>query len=173
SAPSMSRNRQAAQEGLEEVKPVIGRGQQCNQLPRAHSIVGIQATAIPQVGLGSCALRKGARCQGAMKIASELRACLRKAEWRRLAQRSRQLQRQNISAEVVGIVHHPLQEVSERSALMLCQNHLIEVRLIGKAQFASDRDAFPLRSEEHTSELQSRENLVCRLLLEKKKKQHK
>src|SRR5690606_2006711 len=30
-----------------------------------------------------------------------------------------------------------------------------------------------LRSEEHTSELQSRENLVCRLLLEKKKKQKK
>src|SRR5690606_9257510 len=29
---------------------------------------------------------------------------------------------------------------------------------------------FELRSEEHTSELQSRENLVCRLLLEKKKK---
>src|SRR5690606_39311807 len=27
-----------------------------------------------------------------------------------------------------------------------------------------------IRSEEHTSELQSRENLVCRLLLEKKKK---
>ena len=32
-----------------------------------------------------------------------------------------------------------------------------------------------LRSEEHTSELQSRRNLVCRLLLEKKKtnKEHK
>src|SRR5207302_2502384 len=29
------------------------------------------------------------------------------------------------------------------------------------------------RSEEHTSELQSRENLVCRLLLEKKKNKHK
>src|SRR5207302_10455855 len=29
------------------------------------------------------------------------------------------------------------------------------------------------RSEEHTSELQSRENLVCRLLLEKKKKKIK
>src|SRR5690606_41526989 len=28
----------------------------------------------------------------------------------------------------------------------------------------------PYRSEEHTSELQSRENIVCRLLLEKKKK---
>src|SRR6266511_3067550 len=34
---------------------------------------------------------------------------------------------------------------------------------------AQKQDAQP-RSEEHTSELQSRENLVCRLLLEKKKK---
>src|SRR5207253_11175357 len=31
----------------------------------------------------------------------------------------------------------------------------------------------PTRSEEHTSELQSRGHLVCRLLLEKKKKQKK
>src|SRR2546427_2368148 len=30
-----------------------------------------------------------------------------------------------------------------------------------------------LRSEEHTSELQSQSNLVCRLLLEKKKKQYR
>src|SRR5437870_9638008 len=30
-----------------------------------------------------------------------------------------------------------------------------------------------LRSEEHTSELQSRGHLVCRLLLEKKKKKHR
>src|SRR2546430_9992496 len=29
-----------------------------------------------------------------------------------------------------------------------------------------------LRSEEHTSELQSQSNLVCRLLLEKKKERH-
>src|SRR5436309_11903612 len=29
-----------------------------------------------------------------------------------------------------------------------------------------------VRSEEHTSELQSRENLVCRLLLEKKKRKY-
>src|SRR3712207_7272858 len=33
-----------------------------------------------------------------------------------------------------------------------------------------DRPAIGLRSEEHTSELQSRQYLVCRLLLEKKKK---
>src|SRR2546430_12385863 len=31
---------------------------------------------------------------------------------------------------------------------------------------------FPNRSEEHTSELQSQSNLVCRLLLEKKKNLH-
>src|SRR2546430_8657777 len=31
----------------------------------------------------------------------------------------------------------------------------------------------PIRSEEHTSELQSQSNLVCRLLLEKKKKKNK
>src|SRR5690606_41981539 len=37
------------------------------------------------------------------------------------------------------------------------------------AHFGSSRHN-PDRSEEHTSELQSRENLVCRLLLEKKKK---
>src|SRR5258707_15506584 len=39
----------------------------------------------------------------------------------------------------------------------------------GRALHASLRPA-PPRSEEHTSELQSRQYLVCRLLLEKKKK---
>src|SRR5216684_5266873 len=34
-----------------------------------------------------------------------------------------------------------------------------------------DYNGFKMRSEEHTSELQSRLHLVCRLLLEKKKKQ--
>src|SRR5688572_31610169 len=34
---------------------------------------------------------------------------------------------------------------------------------------AAERDEDPGRSEEHTSELQSQSNLVCRLLLEKKK----
>src|SRR5690349_21983126 len=34
-----------------------------------------------------------------------------------------------------------------------------------------DREGLDRRSEEHTSELQSRRDLVCRLLLEKKKRQ--
>src|SRR2546426_8556738 len=37
---------------------------------------------------------------------------------------------------------------------------------------AADNDGFDCRSEEHTSELQSPCNLVCRLLLEKKKKKN-
>src|SRR5690606_40804909 len=42
----------------------------------------------------------------------------------------------------------------------------------GRTRRAS-RWAASSRSEEHTSELQSRENLVCRLLLEKKNNTHK
>src|SRR2546422_3687337 len=50
-------------------------------------------------------------------------------------------------------VHHRRQEVNRRVA-----HHASGLRAGG-------------RSEEHTSELQSRLHLVCRLLLEKKKKQ--
>src|SRR3712207_8743282 len=39
-------------------------------------------------------------------------------------------------------------------------------------QHAAGGDAEHARSEEHTSELQSRQYLVCRLLLEKKKKKN-
>src|SRR3712207_7131279 len=39
-----------------------------------------------------------------------------------------------------------------------------------RALFSSITEYPPWRSEEHTSELQSRQYLVCRLLLEKKKK---
>src|SRR5690606_41052200 len=41
---------------------------------------------------------------------------------------------------------------------------------IGWPRLVRHFDGAARRSEEHTSELQSRENLVCRLLLEKKKK---
>src|SRR3712207_7616039 len=46
------------------------------------------------------------------------------------------------------------------------QNRTVELKGEGYFQVAKDDD----RSEEHTSELQSRQYLVCRLLLEKKKK---
>src|SRR5688572_32089958 len=40
------------------------------------------------------------------------------------------------------------------------------------ASSSPSRSPFESRSEEHTSELQSQSNLVCRLLLEKKKKKY-
>src|SRR5215475_1856658 len=46
-------------------------------------------------------------------------------------------------------------------------------RAIGRAHLPPTSPTAGPRSEEHTSELQSRENLVCRLLLEKKKKKKK
>src|SRR3712207_7255975 len=45
--------------------------------------------------------------------------------------------------------------------------------LTGEEVWFNQADAFHTRSEEHTSELQSRQYLVCRLLLEKKKKNNK
>src|SRR5256884_2204766 len=53
------------------------------------------------------------------------------------------------------IIHHPETQGVNATAV-----HLIEKLKCGGVT--------PLRSEEHTSELQSRLHLVCRLLLEKK-----
>src|SRR3712207_8979363 len=50
--------------------------------------------------------------------------------------------------------------------------HLVRQRS-GQAEAGPITTPTEARSEEHTSELQSRQYLVCRLLLEKKKKKHK
>src|SRR5690625_6360267 len=44
-----------------------------------------------------------------------------------------------------------------------------QVQLHKGRDYANTTSNYPVRSEEHTSELQSRGHLVCRLLLEKKK----
>src|SRR3712207_8927637 len=55
-------------------------------------------------------------------------------------------------------------------ALLPVVRHLMpSIPLLGNAA-ALDQPELRQRSEEHTSELQSRQYLVCRLLLEKKKK---
>src|SRR5690606_41385891 len=55
------------------------------------------------------------------------------------------------------------------SASLLLSILLVRVRHEGgRRQLLAVPPSSALRSEEHTSELQSRENLVCRLLLEKK-----
>src|SRR2546430_5088223 len=47
--------------------------------------------------------------------------------------------------------------------------------VVGKGLRSSNRQVYAIgdRSEEHTSELQSQSNLVCRLLLEKKNRHNK
>src|SRR5690606_41949170 len=49
--------------------------------------------------------------------------------------------------------------------------NIAEEQKVAVATIGSELPTPDGRSEEHTSELQSRENLVCRLLLEKKKDQ--
>src|SRR2546427_2172735 len=46
----------------------------------------------------------------------------------------------------------------------------LEAKVLERHEFSSPVARVRGRSEEHTSELQSQSNLVCRLLLEKKKK---
>src|SRR5688500_20127124 len=68
----------------------------------------------------------------------------------------------------------PTRRSSDLLALALdwtlwCLLGLFAVSMILNACRAGKRIVIPARSEEHTSELQSPCNLVCRLLLEKKK----
>src|SRR5690606_39988179 len=58
-----------------------------------------------------------------------------------------------------------LQQVRRVARVGIAGRDRIGVDAVGQAL----QHDLALRSEEHTSELQSRENLVCRLLLEKKK----
>src|SRR5690606_40764138 len=70
-------------------------------------------------------------------------------------------------------LNRPKQRNSLSTDLMLALTR--EIEAIGTdpsvhvVVLAGNGPAFCARSEEHTSELQSREKLVCRLLLEKKK----
>src|SRR3712207_8202405 len=56
----------------------------------------------------------------------------------------------------------------QRCIVHQVRNTLKYVSYKDKKEFAADLKSIYLRSEEHTSELQSRQYLVCRLLLEKK-----
>src|SRR3712207_7256630 len=67
----------------------------------------------------------------------------------------------------LGVLDHALDVGVRQAGLGLDADLLL---LAGGLVFGVDGDdAVGVRSEEHTSELQSRQYLVCRLLLEKKK----
>src|SRR5690606_41672014 len=71
-------------------------------------------------------------------------------------------------AQVAGISSE-MAAPERRQALEQADHYFSRARaLYPQDVFAAVGHAAVLRSEEHTSELQSRENLVCRLLLEKK-----
>src|SRR5207244_12848157 len=70
----------------------------------------------------------------------------------------------------------PLHRVELPSSMPMCpcplhRPELPQVTRCGDPQRILSLSRSPPRSEEHTSELQSPDHLVCRLLLEKKKKQ--
>src|SRR2546427_8490132 len=67
------------------------------------------------------------------------------------------------------VAHFVAQRVVEHLELVQVQ----EQQRPGPAFACGQHRGLGQRSEEHTSELQSQSNIVCRLLLEKKKKKHK
>src|SRR2546428_7280326 len=67
-----------------------------------------------------------------------------------------------------NMLHHPTNEGQRRDLLLLTLLGLVIVIPIPHPLTIVAQDTSE-RSEEHTSELQSRSDLVCRLLLEKKK----
>src|SRR5690606_39854009 len=77
-----------------------------------------------------------------------------------------QRRQRNVAVLCCGL--DDFKEINERFSYQAGDRLLISVA--ERLQSHSGR-LTSVRSEEHTSELQSRENLVCRLLLEKKKKQ--
>src|SRR5438067_6411385 len=69
----------------------------------------------------------------------------------------------------LGLFEHPYADETREAGAMVQPESLALARTAAERSFVLLKNAnFPGRSEEHTSELQSRFELVCRLLLEKK-----
>src|SRR2546429_9914666 len=83
-----------------------------------------------------------------------------------------QLREVDVIAHVIRVFEDPSVPHSEGSIdpLRDATNLDLELMLSDHDQLRGGSSAWKKRSEEHTSELQSRLHLVCRLLLEKKKK---
>src|SRR5256884_5663914 len=75
-------------------------------------------------------------------------------------------------SEVYGVPPETSRECAPGLSTFLSEFHSVRMDVLGTSLYHHyDGEAVRHRSEEHTSELQSRLHLVCRLLLEKKKKQ--
>src|SRR3712207_8539779 len=83
--------------------------------------------------------------------------------------RSRQLNK-----EAMRFIGHPMNKralkgTMQRGSVRLEDGDWVALVTDGLSEFIAPLKPADVRSEEHTSELQSRQYLVCRLLLEKKK----
>src|SRR5688572_32310415 len=61
-------------------------------------------------------------------------------------------------------------QLAEGAKVRMPENYKERAAYVAAGSVTVGSQKFGVRSEEHTSELQSQSNLVCRLLLEKKKK---
>src|SRR3989449_9523970 len=79
--------------------------------------------------------------------------------------------RDNVTLKVNAVIF--LRVIEPRKAVVEVSNYVYQTSQFAQTTLRSvlgEQELDELRSEEHTSELQSRLHLVCRLLLEKKKK---
>src|SRR3712207_6161864 len=117
-------------------------------------------------GLRSLAVDKGTKARGGI---AEGPAAMERQVFERLLPMRRKgrspLHGADLDANAHGreIIRHGLHHPGK----VTIAAHLARIEAVGMASFFQQ---LPGRSEEHTSELQSRQYLVCRLLLEKKKK---
>src|SRR5690606_32105843 len=73
----------------------------------------------------------------------------------------------SLAERIFELRHRDIKRFAD--GLGACLIYPAERQNVGEDRLFRRQILFAVRSEEHTSELQSRENLVCRLLLEKKK----
>src|SRR2546425_7129795 len=147
-------------------------------------LLGVAGTAVParaeEGGGGGPLSVDGGLVIWTLVVFAMLLYVLRRSAWPVLLaavrEREQRLERQLAEAEKQRQEAAALLEEQKR---LLAAGHAEAQEIIAKARGVAEKEREALlarareRSEEHTSELQSLAYLVCRLLLEKKKKQYR
>src|SRR2546427_13262812 len=76
------------------------------------------------------------------------------------------------TTEIYTLSLHDALPIFARPMVCTCSACVSDCGPVSTYSAPACQSSHNVRSEEHTSELQSQSNLVCRLLLEKKKKKH-
>src|SRR5439155_11218209 len=130
-------------------------------VPQAHGLTGVgDGPEVPLVAKDRIAISRFLRIDGPRGVEAEIAHLRREAAHAELLARS---ERAREESRGLGAVRAGVSREEQAS--------MRELR--PREEGSRGRSSRMLRSEEHTSELQSRGHLVCRLLLEKKKKRKK